>query len=227
MSEVLTLAEVRSELLEVTSAAKVDVRALLANSEALTAENVRDLLIEYLPEIVEQYELSAGSLAADWYDDYRAMKGVGGRFEAIVAEPAGAPRWSSLSRWGTGPLFKPEPDHAAMRTLVEGGVHKTVANAHRNTIMSSSIADPKSHGWARYGRGDTCSFCRALIGRGEVYSESTARFGAHDNCSCVAGPSFDESNRVGDYVLSARRKFGEPLNPADAARAREWAAQYM
>jgi hypothetical protein len=55
--------------------------------------------------------------------------------------------------------------------------------------MGSSIADPKARGWMRVGSG-RCDFCRMLIGRGAVYTESTVDFHAHDHCGCGATPAW-------------------------------------
>lgn len=217
----LATAEVRQEIIDLAAASDAEIAAIFRTMTAATAEEVRDRLLDELPALGANYELASGSLAADWYDDLRDAAEVSGRFNAIVAPLAEDAQWSALVRWGVGPLFQSAPDMAAAQSLVQGGTQRLMANAHRNTIIESSLADPKAAGWARYGNGDTCGFCRMLIGRGAVYTEATAKFGSHDRCGCVAGPSFDGASRV-DGFLSSTKTRNDSTTAADNARARKW-----
>lgn len=91
---------------------------------------------------------------------------------------------------------------AGMRHVLEGG---------RSTITATTIADPAVQGFRRVTSGDACGFCSVLARRGAVYSASTARFAAHDGCSCSAEPAYGgEGVRVAEYV---------PRNLTDAQRA--------
>lgn len=222
----LSTAEVRQEIIDLAAASDAEIAAIFRTMTAATAEEVRDRLLDELPGLGANYELASGSLAADWYDDLRDAAEVSGRFQAIVAPLAEDEQWSALVRWGVGPLFQSAPDMTAAQSLVQGGTQRLMANAHRNTIIESSLADRKAAGWARYGNGDTCTFCRMLIGRGAVYKDSTAKFGAHDHCNCVAGPSFDDSSSVDGFLGSSRPRSIDARS-ADAARARGWMADNL
>lgn len=216
----LSPADVRTELVAVGKAAADDVAALLRGVRLLTAEEIRDFLIAELPSLAGVAQLAAASLAADWYDDLRELAEVPGRFSAIVPEPADDERLIPLVRWGVSPLFTATPDVKRTEELLTGGVRKLIADAHRDTVTASVTADPKGVGWARYGRGGTCSFCRLLISRGDVYKHDTARFASHTNCSCIAGPVFDpDVSHVDGFTTP-------PVDTApgddDVARARRW-----
>ncbi len=154
-----------------------------------TADEARDGLLEALPTLVELYGSAAATLAADWYDDLREQAEVKGRFRAIPAVLPDRGRTDALARWGVSPLFQAEPDMAAAETLVGGGLQRVVANADRETVTASSVADPQARGWQRVGAGG-CDFCRMLLGRGAVYSEASADFESHDHCRCSAVPAF-------------------------------------
>lgn len=102
---------------------------------------------------------------------------------------------------------------AGMRHVLEGG---------RSTIVETVIADPSVDGFRRVTSGDACGFCAALARRGAVYSARTARFAAHDGCSCSAEPAYGGPGvRVAEFV---------PRNLTDAQRAeanrrvRQWVA---
>jgi hypothetical protein len=73
---------------------------------------------------------------------------------------------------------------AAMRHTLEGG---------RDTITATVQADPAVRGFRRVTSGSACKFCTMLAGRGAVYSASTARFAAHDGCSCSAEPVYERN----------------------------------
>lgn len=65
-----------------------------------------------------------------------------------------------------------------------GSASRQVLNAGRQTIMGTTVADPRCEGWRRVGAGG-CEFCRLLISRGAVYRAETAGFPSHDACKCV------------------------------------------
>jgi hypothetical protein len=114
-------------------------------------------------------------------------------------------------------MFGAEPDLARARTLVDGGVQLRIANSSRDTITESAIADPDAQGWQRESSGG-CPFCDMLASRGEVYSEESADFAAHDNCECVAVPAFvGEPKPVKEYTPTNRN-----ITDADRARVREY-----
>lgn len=153
-----------------------------------TADDVRDALLDLLPELAAVYGSAASALAADWYDEVRVSDGAAGRFRAIPATLPDRGRTDSLARWAVSPLYGGAGLEAA-RALTEGGFQKVVADVGRDTVRQSAIADPKAVGWQRVTAGG-CDFCQMLAGRGEVYSEATADFQSHDNCGCIAEPVF-------------------------------------
>jgi hypothetical protein len=169
--------------------------AVLANNdlEALwrqvrTPDQARDALLDVLPGLATSYGAASATLSADWYDDIRDLVEAKGRFRAIPAE-IGTGGSEELARWGVAPLYAPEPDWAAARTLIAGGLQRRIANGSRYTVAGSAVEDPAARGWMRVGAGG-CDFCRMLIGRGAVYTEATADFESHDHCNCAAEPAW-------------------------------------
>lgn len=180
------------------------------------AAEAQTALRDIMPSLIDTYGAAAASLAADWYDERRAKAGVGGRFTAIPADirETGS---AELVGWATSTAT----DMDALQGLILGGTQRRIANFSRGTITGSSIADPKATGWQRVGSGE-CAFCSMLIGRGAVYSESSADFASHDHCNCSAAPAFSgEPRPVKAFTPSPRQ------NPADRARARRWIAEHL
>ncbi len=158
--------------------------------QIVDVEMARELLLDVLPQLVAVYGAAAATLAADFYDDLRDAEQVRGRFRAIPAELPDQGRTEALARWGVAPLLGAAPDLASAKTLVSGGLQRIVANASRQTIAGSSIADPAALGWKRVGVGSSCSFCSLLLSRGAVYREATAEFRSHDHCNCTSAPEW-------------------------------------
>jgi hypothetical protein len=92
------------------------------------------------------------------------------------------------------------------RSGVASSALRHAMNGGRETVLRSIQADPRARGWRRVVSGGACAFCRMLAGRGAVYSKDAVDFGAHDNCSCSAAPTWsDEPTRsVRDYMPSRR-----------------------
>lgn len=177
------------------------------------------ILEEILPELIRQYGLAASTVAAEYYDAVRDEAMVTGGFRALPQEPA-AGGTDSLIHWALGQATSPE----AFYGLLMGGLQRRIANASRETVMRSAVADPRAQGWMRIGVGH-CGFCAMLIGRGAVYrSESTVSFAAHDDCNCNYAPAFNERQAesvLKEFVPSARRR-SEETRSTDNARSRRW-----
>lgn len=210
-----TPAELRQALADLNVLASRDLgRIWRALQEG---DNAAEALHDILPALIDRYGEAASTVAADWYDDLRESKGMGGRFAAIPAE-IGDTGAHSLVGWAVDTAT----DDGALIALLEGGLQRRVVNFGRFTVMESSIADPRSDGWQRLGQGANCAFCDMLISRGAVYTEATADFGSHDHCNCVAVPAFKgEPREVKPYTPSLRGS-----SDAERALARAWIASH-
>lgn len=184
------------------------------------------LLKDALPSLTRTYGEAAATLAADWYDEARTTASVSGSFTAIPAslQEQGA---ESLAEWATSKGTTLD----SVLTLAQGGMSRRIADWSRDTVMGSSLADPRADGWQRVGLG-SCDFCAMLVGRGSVYSEAGADFASHDHCNCSAVPAFSgEPRPVKPYKVSPRRTLdpmtGKPVIDADFLRAQEWIAAHL
>lgn len=180
---------------------------------------LRDPLAVVLEEIATKYGTASAALAADFYDDLReSVVKTSPRFSPRLAQIPGPERFETLAGWGIGPLFGSDPDPAMALSNLFGGLKLDVTNAYIGTIAESSIADPAARGWQRVSDAGACDFCVMLEGRGSVYSEEGALFGAHDHCGCSAEPAFEgEPVPVRAYTPSERN-----ISDADRARVRRW-----
>lgn len=166
-----------------------DLDAFFASLDLSRPERARDELLAFMPFLVSQYGESAAAVAADWYDEVRAAEGVAGRFTAVMAASPYLNAVDGTTRRAVGALFTDAPNETLV--ALRSAAPKYVLAAGRQTITASADRDPRASGWQRVGRGDSCRFCRMLIGRGAVYRERSVLFAAHKSCDCAAVPSWD------------------------------------
>lgn len=196
----VTTVEYRRTIETLAEAAIRELAGLLAAIASDDPAVVRRALIEYLPDMVTPYMGTAGEAAATWYEDERRRTGVAG-YARAVETPADDGRWDSLARWGVRPLAG--QSGSTVLSLVGGGVQRLIADSGRDTVDVNARADVgrgdiAATGWARVTRPGSCDFCTMLAGRGPVYrSKGSAVDGPrgdyHDNCHCVAKPTFYRS----------------------------------
>lgn len=207
----------RAELITLTGLAARDLELIWAEFNKADAVAVRNALAEILPRLVAMYGAAAATLGADWYDEMRDAAEIDGRFTAITAHLPDIGRTDALAGWAVTPLFQAEPDAPTALEKAKGGLQRIIADADRQTVMASAVADPQAQGWQRTGSGE-CGFCSMLIGRGTVYSEASANFASHDHCHCGCVPAWGgQPLPVAAFVPSSRQ-----ASDADRARVREY-----
>ena len=204
-------AQLRDGVAALDSYAQRDLAALWAQVQ--TSAEAGEALHDILPALIATYGIAASALASDWYEDLRDKVGVTGRFVTLPADFADVGA-HALVAWAGNTAT----DLTGFRQLVQGGTQRRIANFARQTVMDTSVRDPKAAGWQRVGVGDSCPFCTMLNSRGFVYSSATATFGAHDNDDCVAVPAFGGlATPVDAYKPTDRR-----ITDRDRARVRAW-----
>lgn len=178
-----------------------------AVSEALPLVSALDIneLVAAVPIIVGHYSEGSAALAADHYDDLRAVAAPRQRY---TAEPIVNLREERIRR---GALWAVKADEPAMVAERLGQVVQLeTARPYRDTITVNQQRDPAAVGWRRNTSSDGCKFCRMLASRGAVYRQSTAHFASHPHCSCTASPVFGgeagPEASVLQYVASQRRR---------------------
>lgn len=186
----MTQAQIRAHRRDLDELVRIAERDLgVVFREIDTADELREALRDILPRLTLVYGSAAATLGADWYDELRELAAARGRFQAIPAELPDRGRTDALAGWAVAPMYQAEPDKGTTLVKVVGGLQRIIANADRQTVMRSSVADRSARGWRREGTG-RCDFCQMLIGRGAVYSEASADFDSHDYCGCVGVPDF-------------------------------------
>lgn len=204
----------RVDLETLLGLALAELTAVWNDIVAASPNLIRDALAAALPGLAEQYGSAAATLGADWYDEMREIAGAAGRFRAVPISLPDQGRLDALVGVGTQPLFPREsdvaPDPVTAKALVDGSFQRLVADMDRDTVRGSLILDPQAKGWARQTTGLSCPFCVMLAGRGAVYAAETANFASHDNCDCLAVPTFGGDPReVKPYTPSQKIKTQE------------------
>lgn len=182
-------------------------------------EAVRDALLQYVPLLVQRYGEGAAAVAADWYDDVRTGMNVRGQFRARVGDPIDVERVERAVRFASQHLFTATP-HLTLAAIA-APIARYVVQPSRMTIVGSTQRDPASKGWQRRTKGDACDFCRALAARGSVYRNYSADFAAHNDCGCVAVPSWSPTAREVPVEVYEASRSTAGMSPAQRARHNE------
>ena len=173
-------------------------------------ERVRDLLLQFFPDLVQSYGSTAAVLGADWYDMLRDVPPSAASFRAALAGPANTEQAVASARWGIGPLFQTEPDPAGALAALMGATQRLVLQPGRDTVWAASRRDPVSTSFARMPSGPTtCRWCVMLASRGFDYSSDVAagegrKF--HDRCDCVIVPGRSRDDLPEDYDLDEYKR---------------------
>lgn len=213
--------------------------------------------------LLDRYSSAAISLSADSFDAMRARAGVRDSFTTPITSPPPVEKVQASLGWATSPLLEPqitggdatvhEPIPADTVTIVQHRVEaastKVVADAGRNQMIESILADRKVRGWVRVARPDACAFCRMLATRpilatrgafyrteGTAGRNANARFTGegdykfHDNCHCTVAPVFADAYEApahtrADAVLYQEAQAKHPDTDALNAFRREVEAQ--
>ena len=188
---------------DLTERAKDYLDQLVRSWDLTRPEVVRDLLLEVVPTLVEQYGDVAAVAAAEWYEETRAAQVEG----AFAARPTTRviPREQVQSsvRALAGGLWDGELDKTL--SLISGAVGRYISYMARDTVARNVERDPARPRFARVPRGaKTCAWCLMLASRGWVYhSKKSAGEIAehyHDECDCAVVPEWDRENaHVGGY----------------------------
>jgi len=203
-----------------------DLRGFFGMLNLSQPERSRDLLLAFIPELVQRYGMDAAQVAAEWYDVQRAAAGVSGAYRATALASPYLTATEPMVRRAAGSLFTDTPGEALTALLAATG--KYVLAAPRDTIARATERDPQATGWKRVARPGACSFCRGLASRGGVYKRESVHFAAHGKCNCSAAPSWDPDApevSVGAYAASERMtKLRDRAAAGDASAQRQLAA---
>lgn len=166
---------------------------------------VRDNLLEFFPELIQDYGNTAAVLGADFYDAIRDAPPSAASFRAGMASVPDVDQAQSVARWGLGPLFTLNDPAQSLLDLL-GATQRLVLQAGRSTIIDAATSDPVRTGFARIPAGPTCRFCTMVASRGFVYA--TARSAGqsnewHNDCDCVVIAGTSKRDLPEGYDLTA------------------------
>lgn len=186
-----TAQQTRQEVSLVADAATAETIELVGAMLRVTPDQGRHLAFSTVPALVEHYGTGTAALAADAYNERRALVGLS---DGFLAEPVVSVDETRLFRgiaWATAPLYAAELTRGEIDARFRDIVSQEVMEPARETTTRNMRRDPRARGWRRIARANACDFCVMLAGRGAVYIKATVNFAAHDNCHCTPECVFD------------------------------------
>lgn len=184
-------------------------------------------------QIVKHYEDDSIERTRDYLETFYTQEGIKGRPAPYVAVPrAPQEQLDALLHSQAVASIKSStamgaPVVATMNRVLSTtslSMVRVVRDRSREYVRQTALTDDRLGGWQRVGTGDTCAFCRMLVGRGAVYSEASVRFASHTNCNCEVQPSYsDLAKSVEEYRKSDRTaKFDDKQIDANKDRVTKW-----
>lgn len=179
--------------------------------------------------IIGQRRADSASLAAGYFEAFRAAERIGGTVTPVMsAFDAEATARAQTSLQVTGyvtterltALKHSDPARTAL-VRVSGAVTRHVLNGGRETLVRSVRADRRALGWARATSGDPCSFCAMLASRGPVYGERSGDFQSHDHCACSLEPVYRRDQEWPPGSRDYQRIWRETASERGGAEARQ------
>lgn len=199
--------QVRAGLTLISAAAATELTLATSN---VPIDQLRAVLFEVTPVVVDAFSVAGAALSVDWYEDLREAAAPPRRFAPTVDLRDRTSEIRTAVALATPELHDPtaistlipDADEYMARVMadIKAEAQKAIAEAMREAVTENVARDPDAVGWRRFARAEACKFCLMLAARGAVYTEATARFAAHGavmsgnrkggNCMCIAGPAF-------------------------------------
>lgn len=170
MATMQEINELRTRVQQLVTLGIRDVTGLMSALADQPPEMVAQMLSEVMPTVMDPYAAAIGDLATDTYLADRASQGVRQLYRPpatpVIPEPA---RIVALTRWGTAPLFWPEPNVDLATARIIGGTSALLGKVQRDTTWDLAAADPAPTAFQRVAQAGCCAFCAMLASRGGVY----------------------------------------------------------
>ncbi|WP_346921703.1 hypothetical protein [Glutamicibacter creatinolyticus] len=178
--------------------ARVDgeLRRVLGRIDLANPAVARSALFEAIPPLVERWGDVAAVVAAEWFEQFRAVEGASGPRATLAPK---VPEGVINGRLGfatreSGHLFAGQTsEFANFLSLI---VNEYVLQPGHDTVAMNSARSKARY--ARVPEPGACAFCLTLASRGFVYTKSTVtgtkggeRY--HGYCRCKGMPVWDET----------------------------------
>ena len=139
--------------------ARRDLAKLWGTLQQLSPEWQRDMLLDYVPQLVAKYGDLAAQAAYEWYMRVRG-ESVPESWEYDLSDSFPGDGIDKTIRWQAGHLWT---DPQTMQAYLVGAMQRWVMYSGRETIARLCEHDPSEPRYARVPRGEkTCGFCTML-----------------------------------------------------------------
>ena len=180
----------RQALATLSERAQADLRRLWAQLDPMDRLATRDVLVEFLTDLIQGYGDAAAVIASDYFEVIRADV-TDDFFTPKLSDPTPSDQIAASTRWALSGLFVPNDavDLPAVLGNLEKVADRLTKLPARETFAGALADDPLEPRYARVPSGAvTCPFCAQLAGRGAVYLSEDSAGGSskfHDHCDCV------------------------------------------
>ena len=231
------VAAVRAANIKLTASVERDLAKFWSYLDLTKPEVARNALLNFTPLLVQRYGDMASTVAADWFEELRfdaIDQGFLGKLATSTSKSftpkLAVPDLVAVTadvRFLAGDLFTDTPE--MMLAKLQATSTRRVLQVGRETNRLNTFARGSgARGWSRVTRPGACQFCRALAGRGGVYTEQSVRFASHaPKCNCVSVPVFDKSAPEVDVIAYRASANTSKMTPAQQADHRAGVSSWL
>lgn len=227
----------RAANVELTKRIEADLAKFWSYLDLSKPVVARNALLNFTPLLVQRYGDMAATVSADWFESLRfdaIDQGFLGKV-ATSTERSFTPRLASADvgsvaeqvRFAVGDLWTDTPDKALAK--IQQVSARTVLQVGRETTRLNAFARGSgARGWARVAQPGACRFCRALAGRGGVYTEQSVQFASHaPTCHCTSIAVFDPSAPEVDVMAYVASRNTANMTPAQQEKQRARVSSWL
>lgn len=157
-----------------------DVLRILPSVRSMSPEAIRNMFLEFGPQLSDRYGQAAAMAAAEYFE---AATGYTARTAALTSHET----VQGSIRYLAGGFWTPAREQALQQ--ISASLVRHSLQAGRSTVAESAVRNQITY--ARAPSPDACDFCIMLSSRGATYgSARSAGEGNqwHDDCRCVIEP---------------------------------------
>lgn len=158
----------------ISDAAMDDLDALMMSVLHESPRVQREALMDFLPELGDQYAGATSMVAAQFFDELIDIQDVAKPVAADTIMFEDPNRWRSLVDWGADDYVFDVLGDDSVYSRLAGGITKTLTEIAADTMIGNAQLQPTRLSAQRVPKPGCCAFCSMLASRGAVYSPESA-----------------------------------------------------
>lgn len=184
------------------------------------ADIQKQLLLNSLPPIAQEWGEVAAEKAASWYDTLRGKTVGDSSFTAAVPDLSGVgdTMAGAIINTASG-LYGRDGSLETVTPALNTAIAQQIRTSSRQTVYANMLRDPSKPRYARPANPNACPYCIAASSQGLTYPTADDSHGYHDNCRCQPVPVWQGEKQ--DEIMDRVDNLTETYYDAQRAAEKE------